>query len=128
MYLDTASHTWTASYQQSTQQLNQLDQLASSFADMSSPIEPLSLPPTGLYTSFDALLEAAQAHAAVAGYAFTTSRSSKKNRRIIKVLICKKGREYRGIQESSTSQVRQRTTFKTNCPFRINAKERPTGE
>lgn len=29
---------------------------------MSSPIEPLSLPPTGIYTSFDALLEAAQAH------------------------------------------------------------------
>ena len=97
MYLDTASYTWTASYQQSTQQLNQLDQLASSFVDMSSPIEPLSLPPTGLYTSFNALLKAAQAYAVVASYTFTTSRSSKKNRRIIKVLICKKGREYRII-------------------------------
>ncbi|KAH9203933.1 hypothetical protein DL95DRAFT_471943 [Leptodontidium sp. 2 PMI_412] len=95
---------------------------------MSSPIEPLSLPPTGIYASFDALLEAAQAHAAAAGYAFTTQRSTKKNGRIIKTLSCKKGGHEFRAKVNDENRKRQRTTFKTDCPFRITAKERPTGQ
>ncbi|KAG4428871.1 hypothetical protein IFR05_015645 [Cadophora sp. M221] len=58
---------------------------------MSSAIESLSLPPTGFYTSFDALFDAAQAYAANAWYASTTERSTKKHGRVIKTLSCKKG-------------------------------------
>src|SRR4051794_13624890 len=95
---------------------------------MPSSIEPLSLPPPGFYLSFDALFEAAQAHAASAGYAFTISRSTKKKGRIIKVLSCKKGgREFKASVEDD-NRIRQRNTFKSACQFRINAKERPTDQ
>lgn len=61
------------------------------FAMMSYFIEPLSLPPTGFYSSFEALLGTAQTHAASASYASTMSHSTKKDIRVIKALSCRRG-------------------------------------
>lgn len=73
--------------------------------------------------SFDDLYEAAQEHAASAGYAFTVERSKKKNGRIVKTLSCKRGgHSFKPIDEKT--RKRQRTSFKIDCPFRIYAKER----
>ena len=57
-------------------------------------IIPLSLPPEGVFHSFDQLLDTCQQHARLAGYAFITAKSEKRNGRVIKTLICKKGRKY----------------------------------
>jgi hypothetical protein len=42
-------------------------------------ITPLSLPPEGIFESFDQLLNACQQHARLAGYAFTTAKSEKRD-------------------------------------------------
>lgn len=93
---------------------------------MPSYSEPFYLSLTNFYLTFEALLEAAQAHAASTGYVFITSRSTKKNGRIIKVLSYKKdGHEFKTIVKDRY-RIRLRTTFKLACQFRINAKGRPT--
>jgi hypothetical protein len=58
-------------------------------------ITPLSLPSEGIFDSFDQLYNACQQHARLAGYAFTTAKSEKRDRRVIKTLICKRGGRHR---------------------------------
>ncbi|KAH6722776.1 hypothetical protein BKA61DRAFT_569284 [Leptodontidium sp. MPI-SDFR-AT-0119] len=95
----------------------------------SSPIESLSLPPTGFYPSFNALFNAAQAYAASAGYAFTTERSTKNRQgRVKKTLSYKKGGHDFKPKVKDINRIRQRSTFKADYPFLVYAKERLTGQ
>jgi hypothetical protein len=89
----------------------------------------LSLPPEGVFDSFEALESVCQAHAKSAGYAFTTHKSERRKGRWIKTLICKRGREYRSHNKEfdEDSRLRARETFKIKCPVIINAKEKVNG-
>jgi hypothetical protein len=57
----------------------------------------LSLPPKGIFDSFELLYTACQHHARLAGYAFTTAKSKKRQGRVIKTLIYKRGGKHRVI-------------------------------
>jgi hypothetical protein len=89
-------------------------------------ITPLSLPPEGIFESFDQLLNACQQYARLAGYAFTTAKSEKRHGKVIKTLICKRGGKHKpSIDEDY--RIRNRGSFKSNCQASIKARETQDG-
>jgi hypothetical protein len=88
----------------------------------STQITPLSLPPEGIFDSFELLYAACQRHAKAAGYAFVTAKSEKRGGRVIKTLACKRG----GIHQPKVNEdhrIRNKSTFKTNCQASLKARE-----
>lgn len=89
-------------------------------------ITPLSLPPEGIFESFDQLFDTCQQHARLAGYAFTTAKSEKRYGKVIKTLICKRGGKHKpSIDEDY--RIRNRGSFKSNCQASIKARETQDG-
>jgi hypothetical protein len=89
-------------------------------------IAPLSLPSEGIFDSFDQLYDACQQHARLAGYAFTTANSEKRDGRVIKTLICKRGGRHRSTINEDY-RIRNKSSFKSNCQVSIKARERLDG-
>jgi FAR1 DNA-binding domain len=89
-------------------------------------ITPLSLPSEGIFASFNQLYDTCQRHARLAGYAFAISKSEKREGRVIKILLCKRG----GTHQSRVNEdyrIRNKSTFKSNCQASIKARERLDG-
>ena len=87
----------------------------------------LSPPPIGLYPTFDALYTAAQQHAKTAGYALAILKGERRNGRLVKVLVCKRGGRSFKSAVPEASRQRDRNTVKCKCPFNFKARERPDG-
>jgi hypothetical protein len=95
-------------------------------------VEPLSLPPEGEWPTLAALIEAAQEHARLAGYAIVEGpggeRRMDKGGRWKKYLICKHGGKHDNRTLIEESRIRKnRTSKKTQCPMRMKIQERPNG-
>ena len=96
-------------------------------------IEPLSLPPEGEWETLEALIDAAQAYAKLAGYAVVEGgggeRRFEKGGRWTKYLVCRHSRKHidsRGL-DNTTKQRPNRQTKKTCCPMKMKIQERPSG-
>jgi hypothetical protein len=96
-------------------------------------IEPLSLPPEGDFDTLEDLLDTAQTHARLAGYAVVEGPKGQKNTskggRWTKFLICRHSKRYedrRGIDQENKLRP-NRGSKKTNCPMRMKIQERPDG-
>jgi hypothetical protein len=62
---------------------------------MAANIKPLSLPPKGVFHSFDALFSSLQEYGILAGCAYITKKSEQRDRRWIKTIACKRsGKEH----------------------------------
>jgi hypothetical protein len=115
--------------------INQLPQPSLSSTSLPLPHNPdsipasitlLSLPPEGIFETFDQLLDACQQHARLAGYAFTTAKSEKRHGKVIKTLICKRGGKHKpSIDEDY--RIRNKGSFKSNCQASIKARETQDG-
>ena len=86
-------------------------------------ITPLSLPSKGTFASFDQLFNTCQQYARLAGYAFTTAKSKKRDRRVIKILRCKRGGRHRATINEDC-RIQDKSLFKSNCQASIKARER----
>jgi hypothetical protein len=96
-------------------------------------IEPLSLPPEGDFDTLEDLLDTAQTHARLAGYAVVEGPKGQKNTskggRWTKFLICRHSKRHedrRGIDQENKLRP-NRGSKKTNCPMRMKIQERPDG-
>jgi hypothetical protein len=62
---------------------------------MTTNIEPFSLPPKGVFQSFDALFSSLQEYGILAGCAYITKKSEQREERWIKTIACKRSRKER---------------------------------
>lgn len=95
----------------------------------SPPLEiaQMTRPPEGTFSTFEALLAAANQHAFAHGYAFVIGRSKKKNKLGLKkvLLSCDKGgtSHHKMLPLDSELRKRKTTTRKTGCEFGVYAIE-----
>jgi hypothetical protein len=89
--------------------------------------ERISLPPENVYHSFDALFLSLQEHGISAGCAYVIRRGDVRNNRLIKLIICKRGRKKRARVNDKEYRLRHRHSFKCECPFSVKARERNDG-
>jgi hypothetical protein len=83
----------------------------------------LSLPSKGTFASFDQLFNTYQQYTRLVGYAFTTAKSEKRDRRVIKILRCKRGGRHRATINEDC-RIQDKSLFKSNCQASIKARER----
>jgi hypothetical protein len=91
---------------------------------MATNIEPLSLPPEGVFQSFDALFSSLQEYGILAGCAYITKKSERREGRWIKTIACKRSGKERPRIDNEEYRQRHRYTFKCECPFSVKARER----
>ena len=102
------------------------------YHDNPAPHFDMSIPPCGSWESKDALLAAAQAHAAKSGYAIAVGSNSgikKKTGRFEGFLVCTAGGKKREKSTLTNEDDRQRKgrSYKCECPMSMNIRMRADG-
>jgi FAR1 DNA-binding domain-containing protein len=102
------------------------------YHDNPAPHFDMSMPPCGSWESKDALLAAAQAHAAKSGYAVAVGANSgikKKTGRFEGFLVCTAGGKKRERSSLTNEDDRQRKgrSYKCECPMSMNIRMRVDG-
>src|SRR6266498_4495130 len=86
-------------------------------------IVPLSLLLEGSFRSWTDAKKHCVDYTKLAGYTLVVGKHlDKRNRRLLKYLICKRGDAYRNTLNDK-ERVRKRRTFKTECPVLIKVRE-----